>query len=136
MRDDEYRRIFESEERFWWYEGMRAVTASFLDGRLKTNPGARLLDVGCGTGYSIVWLRNHLLESLAFGIDSSPQAAEFWHRRQIDTAGLASADRLPFGDREFDLVTCFDVIYQLDEKPARKAVCEMNRVLKPGGILF
>ena len=55
MRDDEYRRIFDSEERFWWYEGMRAVTASFLDGRLKSNPGVRLLDVGCGTGYSIAW---------------------------------------------------------------------------------
>jgi len=136
MRDDEYRRIFDSEERFWWYEGMRAVTASFLDGRLKSNPGVRLLDVGCGTGYSIAWLRKHLHASQAFGIDSSPQAAELWHLRRIDTAGLASADRLPFGDGEFDLVTCFDVIYQLDEKSAREAVCEMSRVLKPGGLLF
>jgi SAM-dependent methyltransferase len=136
MRDDEYRRIFECEERFWWYEGMRAVTASFLDGRLKSDPAPRLLDVGCGTGYSIVWLRKHLLSSQAFGIDSSPQAAEFWHQRRINTAGLASADKLPFGDGEFDLVTCFDVIYQLDDKSAREAVCEMNRVLKPGGILF
>jgi len=136
MRDDEYRRIFNSEERFWWYAGMRAVTASLLDGRLKGKPDARLLDVGCGTGYSIVWLREHLHLSQAFGIDTSPQAAEFWRLRQIDTASLASTDRLPFGEGEFDLVTCFDVIYQLDGKPAREAVCEMNRVLKPGGLLF
>jgi len=135
MRDDEYRRIFENEERFWWYEGMRTVTASFLDARLKSNP-ARLLDVGCGTGYSMVWLRKHLVDSQTFGIDSSPQAAEFWRVRGIDTAGLASVDRLPFGDVEFDLVTCFDVIYQLDDKPAWEAVCEMNRVLKRGGFLF
>ena len=136
MRDDEYRRIFDSEERFWWYQGMRAVTASFLNGRLKSDPSARLLDVGCGTGYSIVWLREHLCASQAFGVDSSPHAAELWHLRRIDTAGMASADRLPFSDGEFDLVTCFDVIYQLDEKPAREAFREMNRVLKPGGLLF
>src|SRR5215467_928489 len=136
MRDDEYRRIFDSEERFWWYEGMRAITASFLDGRLSSNPEPRLLDVGCGTGYSIAWLRKHLPASKAFGIDSSPKAAELWRLRQIDTAGLASADRLPFGDTEFDLVTCFDVIYQLDERPAREAFREMHRVLKPGGLVF
>ena len=136
MRDDEYRRIFDNEERFWWYEGMRAITTSFLDRRLKRNPGPRLLDVGCGTGYAITWLRKHLQASQAFGIDSSPEAAKLWELRRIDTAGLGLADRLPFGDDEFDLVTCFDVIYQLDAKPARVAVREMNRVLKPGGLLF
>ena len=30
MRDEEYRAMFELEERLWWYEGMRAVTASLL----------------------------------------------------------------------------------------------------------
>ena len=136
MRDDEYRRIFNNEDRFWWYEGMRAITASLLDGTLKDKAGTRLLDVGCGTGYSIAWLRQYLHLSQAFGIDMSAQAAEFWRLRRIDTAGLGSADRLPFGESQFDLVTCFDVIYQLDEKRARDALCEMNRVLKPGGLLF
>jgi len=34
------------------------------------------------------------------------------------------------------VVTCFDVIYQLNDERASAAVSEMRRVLKPGGLLF
>ena len=46
---DYYRRIFEDEERHWWYRGMLSITAALLGERL-TRPGQRLLDAGCGTG--------------------------------------------------------------------------------------
>src|SRR5262249_39642843 len=49
---------------------------------------------------------------------------------------VASVAGLPFSDRKFDLVTCFDVIYQLDTEVAGRAVSEIHRTLKPGGILF
>jgi len=134
MRDEEYRAMFDLEERLWWYRGMRSITASLLDEDV--SGGARLLDVGCGTGYSVVWLRDRYNLSRICGVDLSSLAAVFWRARNIDTVALASADKLPFGENEFDLVTCFDVIYQLDVERAAEAVSEMNRVLKPGGLLF
>jgi SAM-dependent methyltransferase len=136
MRDDEYRAMFDLEERLWWYAGMRAITATLLDRELAQRGPLRLLDVGCGTGFSLCWLRERFKSEQAFGVDLSPHAAELWRLRDLDTVAIASADGLPFGANEFDLVTCFDVIYQLDAQGARAAVAEAYRVLKPGGWLF
>jgi SAM-dependent methyltransferase len=136
MRDEEYRAMFELEERLWWYEGMRAITASMLSPELRETNDQRLLDLGCGTGYSLVWLQERFKFFEVYGVDLSPHAAEFWHARGLSTVALASADKLPFRESEFDLVTCFDVIYQLDDERASTAVREIHRVLKPGGLLF
>jgi SAM-dependent methyltransferase len=136
MRDEEYRAMFELEERLWWYQGMRAVTTSLLVPRLAEKTNQRLLDIGCGTGYSLVWLRERFKFAEACGIDLSPHAAEFWQARGLDAVALASADKLPFRGGAFDLVTCFDVIYQLNDERASAAIREIHRVLRPGGLLF
>lgn len=128
--------MFDLEERLWWYEGMRGITASLLGPALAEKKNQRLLDLGCGTGYSLVWLRERFKFAEAAGVDLSQHAAAFWHARGLDTVALATADKLPFGENEFDLVTCFDVIYQLNDERASAAVSEMHRVLKPGGLLF
>jgi SAM-dependent methyltransferase len=136
LQSEEYRRMFELEDRLWWYDGMRAVTAAILDRHLKKSENLRLLDVGCGTGYGLAWLRKSLRAESAFGVDLSMHAAEFWRARGLDTGAIAAADRLPFVAGAFDLVTCFDVIYQLDNDEARRAIAEIRRVLKPAGLLF
>lgn len=136
MRDDEYRAMYDLEERLWWYAGMRAITASILDREFARQSNPRLLDVGCGTGFSLCWLRERYKSEHAFGVDLSPHAAELWRLRDLDTVAIASATGLPFSANEFDLVTCFDVIYQLDAGGARAAITEAHRVLRPGGWLF
>jgi ubiquinone/menaquinone biosynthesis C-methylase UbiE len=136
MREDEYRAMFDLEERLWWYEGMRGITASLLGPALEGKKNQQLLDLGCGTGYSLVWLRDRFNFAEGYGVDLSQHAAAFWHERKLDTVALASADKLPFPDNSFDLVTCFDVIYQLNDERASAAVSEMHRVLKPRGLLF
>lgn len=128
--------MFELEERLWWYEGMRAVTAQILGRGVADGRPSIALDVGCGTGYSILWLRERFGIKEAFGVDASPRAAELWKLRGIDSAAVALAELLPFGSDQFDLVTCFDVIYQLSEEKARAAISEIGRVLRPGGLLF
>jgi SAM-dependent methyltransferase len=136
MRDDEYRAMFELEEHLWWYDGMRTVTASLLGPALIEKKALRLLDVGCGTGYTLSWLRDRFKIGEVYGIDLSPHAAAFWRARALSTVALASVAKLPFGGCEFDLATCFDVIYQLNDEQASAAVTEIYRVLKPGGLLL
>ena len=128
--------MFELEERLWWYDGMRAVTASMLGDSMKSLKNIRLLDVGCGTGFSMMWLRERFGTTSEFGVDSSEHAAEFWRKRGLKTIAIAGADALPFPAGEFDLVTCFDVVYQLETQTAGEALAEMSRVLKRGGLLF
>lgn len=128
--------MFDLEERLWWYHGMRAITGSLLGPVLAGKENQRMLDLGCGTGYSCVWFRERFKLETAYGVDVSSHAAEFWHARGLDTVALATADKLPFKENEFDLVTCFDVIYQLNDERASAAISEIHRVLRPGGLLF
>lgn len=136
MREEEYLAMFEVEERLWWYEGMRAITSAMLDDSAAALRNGRMLDVGCGTGFSMMWLRGQFESNGAFGVDVSEHAIEFWRKRGLDTVTVARTGALPFSANEFDLVTCFDVVYQLEAPAAREAIAEMNRVLKRGGLLF
>ena len=105
MRHEEYRAMFDLEDRLWWYEGMRAVTASILDPFLSATSNLRLLDVGCGTGYSLKWLGERLGTQATFGVDVSPHAAVFWKERGLDNAAVASVHQLPLASDAFDLDT-------------------------------
>ena len=136
MREDEYRGMYELERSLWWYQGMREITASLLREKLNGTKSLRLLDVGCGTGFSMKWLREQLNTEAVFGVDLFYEAAELWKLNNIHTAAVSSIEALPFPDSEFDLVTCFDVIYQLSIKDATQAVKEIARVLKPGGFFY
>lgn len=136
MRAEEYRAMFDLEDRLWWYAGMRAITASILEPHLRGTPNISILDIGCGTGYSLAWMNERFITENIFGLDSSPNAARFWRERDIDTSVMASATQLPFTSDRFDLITCFDVIYQFTEEDARLALSEMYRCLRRGGLLF
>ena len=128
--------MFQLEDRLWWYSGMRSIAGALLESGPRGFDGSTHLDVGCGTGYSMLWLRRKLKTKLSFGVDLSPIAAELWKVRGIDTATRASADALPFMTGKIDLLTCFDVLYQLEDDRVLEALSEFKRVLKPSGWLL
>jgi len=136
MRDDEYQAMYDLEQTLWWYWGMRKITRAIIGDNLTRERGIRFLDAGCGTGHSITWLQREFDSEGGFGVDLSKIAASFWRKVGVSTAAVSSISELPYCSGVFDLVTCFDVIYQLDAAGAAAAVCEMARVLKPGGLLY
>jgi SAM-dependent methyltransferase len=136
MRDDEYQAMFDLERTLWWYQGMRKITRAIIGDNLRTNSEFRFLDIGCGTGYSVSWLKDELRSDAGFGVDISKIAATFWSKQGLSTAAVSTVCELPYCSGVFDLVTCFDVIYQLDSGRAGAAAGEIARVLKPGGWLY
>lgn len=93
--------------------------------------GIRLLDVGCGTGHHLENLRSRGY-SVA-GVDGSEEMLQ--HARTNNPGveiKLADVEQLPFESASFDYLICIEVLRYLPSMT--KAVGEMARVLKPGGV--
>jgi ubiquinone/menaquinone biosynthesis C-methylase UbiE len=103
----------------------------------KPNPRWKALDVATGTGHTAFALAPHV--SHVVGTDLTPEmlaeAGMLRARNQVNNVvfGVADVHRLPFEAGRFDLVTSRRAPHHFSD--IRKALGEMNRVLKPGGRL-
>jgi SAM-dependent methyltransferase len=100
--------------------------------------GARVLDVGCGSGGLLLDLvRYGARMDLLAGVDLMPGRIAV-ARDRLPTADLrrVSATDLPFDDGRFDLV-CQCVVFSslLDRQAARRVAAEMRRVLRTDGLI-
>ncbi len=138
MRDEDYRDLYELEENFWWFAGMREITSALLDSFCRpASADRRVLDAGCGTGGMLDWLARYAGRERVFGIDYSGTALDYSRARGHARLAQASVTHLPFADAQFDLVTSFDVLVQVPGAGADEvAMREMNRVLRDDGIAF
>jgi SAM-dependent methyltransferase len=136
MQTEDYEDLYQLEETLWWFTGMREIAASLLDGFFSKGDNS-ILDIGCGTGGNLEWLARYSSAGKIYGIDLVPRALEFCRLRNHRLLAQASATALPFADEVFDLITSFDVLVQIPGEGADdRAMLEMNRVLRPGGIAF
>ncbi|MDT7689655.1 MAG: hypothetical protein QOE46_2414 [Acidobacteriota bacterium] len=137
MRAQDYADLYALEESYWWFLGMREVTAALLDPLCPPGRARDILDAGCGTGGMLSWLTRYAGGGRIAGIDISPDALDFCRARGQRDVAQASVTALPFADSTFDLVTSFDVLVQLPgEGSDELAMREMFRVLRPGGVVF
>jgi SAM-dependent methyltransferase len=91
---------------------------------------ARVLDIGCGTGYGTAELAQRARS--ATGIDISADAIVY-ARQHYPTAAFvaASATSVPFPAASFDLITAFEVIEHLENW--HELLIEVRRLLHPNG---
>jgi SAM-dependent methyltransferase len=137
MRFEDFAQLYALEEDFWWFVGMREITASLLDPILAAGQDRRILDAGCGAGINLIWLKRYAGGGLVVGVDLDSGALDFCRARGHGELVQASTTALPFGDETFDLVTSFDVLVQLPGEGAdERALAEMYRVLRPRGVCF
>ncbi len=99
----------------------------------------RLLDVACGTGRTLAQIACAHPRLRLYGLDLSPYYLQVARRVLADVPDVSliaeNAERLPFRSGYFDVVTSVFLFHELP-RPARRAVlAEMQRVLRPGGLL-
>jgi SAM-dependent methyltransferase len=131
-----YQRLHDIEQAHGWSRGMRTLAAALLDPIAATRTSWRILDVGCGTGAMLTWLRR-FPEARIVGLDLSADALRFCQSEASRPLVQASALELPFSDGSFDLVVSTDVLQHLPNPDgARTALQETFRVLDCGGRVF
>jgi ubiquinone/menaquinone biosynthesis C-methylase UbiE len=98
-------------------------------------PGARVVDVGFGGGYTLERLAPLVRPERVAGVEISKAMIAAVRARGGDACDLHVADAaaLPFADASFDRVLSVNTIYFWPD-PGR-VLAEMHRVLKPGGRL-
>lgn len=99
--------------------------------------GWTMLDIGCGGGATLQRLTKRSKGSMVYGIDISEESvakaanvnAAVLNKQVFVTQG--SAEKLPYEDWKFDLVTAVETVYFWPNLP--HCLQEVRRVLKPGG---
>jgi len=119
-------------DKLWWRRTARTFTT------ILSRPGAKVLDLCCGTGDMAFALRRESAQAHISGVD-------FSHAMLVRAASKSAADRsikpvpwveadalqLPFPDESFDLVTSAFGFRNLADYDA--GLREIHRVLRPSG---
>ncbi len=118
-------------------ENKQKVSAILTEIRKAVEPGvkgrARLLDMGCGTGF-LIGLADPIFDEI-HGVDITPAMLE-----KIDTSSgritlhNAPAEHTPFEQDTFDVVTAYSFMDHLHA--LEPFLVEVHRVLRPGGVFY
>lgn len=115
-----------------WSRKVAPIFADWLD----APPGARWIDIGCGTGVLTSALLAGCAPSMVVGVDSAPALLQTARARITDRRASfrqGDAQALPAGDGVFDAAVSGLVLNFVPDRMG--AVREMVRVVKPDGIV-
>ena len=104
---------------------------------VEIHDGWTMLDIGCGGGATLRRLLKRSKGARVYGIDISEESvakarkvnASVLDRQVFVTQG--SAEKLPYDDNKFDLVTAVETVYFWPDLP--NCLKEVRRVVKSGG---
>jgi ubiquinone/menaquinone biosynthesis C-methylase UbiE len=97
----------------------------------------RLIDIGCGTGRFLDFVKQAWPRLLATGLEMSEaygrESKRHLRRRSRIGFVVGDATRIPVPDNSHDAVTSIFMFHELPPKVRRDAFREFARILKPGG---
>lgn len=126
------------QKNFMWHPDTIALLAKWLDFK----QGQTVVDVGCGLGYlGMIYWPFFGRRGSYLGVDISPalvhksaRSARQWAIGGKATFKSGDAYALPLPDNFADVVMCQTLMIHLGDP--KRALAEMVRVAKPGGLVF
>jgi len=129
MEREVYDQMARIDRVHWWYVARREILAALIGRRIRPPAGARILEVGCGTGHNLEMLQRFGAVD-AIEVDAAARAmASARLGRDVMDAPLPALEGVE--DGAYDLIAMLDVLEHLDDR--RDALVNLARKLKPGG---
>lgn len=124
-----YDRMAEHDSTHWWYTARRDILHDYVTRYAALPKGARILEIGCGTGHNLPMLQQ-FGEVDAIEIDDAARAIA--SQRLGKPASAAPLPELPGVERgSYDMIAVLDVVEHIKDDVA--ALQAMKDCLKPGG---
>jgi len=103
--------------------------------KLVLNKNAKILDVGCGSGYFLKYFYQQGFKNL-YGVEPDKDLIKMIPQG-IANVKEGISQNTEFKDKEFDVVFIYGVMHHLDGlNDYEQTISEVSRVLKNGGYLF
>jgi ubiquinone/menaquinone biosynthesis C-methylase UbiE len=101
------------------------------------SPGLKILDFGCGTGTTEIYLRLLFPQAEITGLDASAESIRIAGQHDLKAVSFvhSNSTRVPFVDGHFDLIYTNGTFHHIpaEERPA--VLAELARILKPSGMI-
>jgi SAM-dependent methyltransferase len=134
--EEEFRMMFEAEEKLWWYRVLHEKILAEIQTKFGQNKDITILDIGCGTGGLLTFLRTNQYAHIQ-GIDYSDYSIHFSKSRNLNVQKMSIDDlNTRFQNQQFDVIICNDVFYCLDKSQIINALQNISNLLKPNGIFL
>ncbi len=112
------------------YDGRWKSVVGRMRERYKLADNAAILDIGCGKGFMLNDFKELLPGATVAGIDVSEYAIGNAMPSVKPFLKIASAEKLPYPDKSFDLVISINSIHNLPLERLKTALREINRVCR------
>ncbi|HEX8653912.1 MAG TPA: class I SAM-dependent methyltransferase [Allosphingosinicella sp.] len=127
-----YERMAEIDGRHWWYRARREILEKLIRTRVQPPPGARILEIGCGTGHNLDMLGRF---GTVDAVEMDDAARDIASDRLGRPARMATLPELQGVVRgAYDLVALLDVLEHVEDD--RASLVSIAERLRPGGKLL
>ncbi len=116
---------------YFWFKGKTDLIHTFMKKKCGGKTDLKILNIGAGTGDDLKILSQF---GKNYCIDIDEQALNYIDPTLCEEKRQADACALPYEDAMFDVVISCDCFEHINDD--KKAISEVHRVLKPGGLLL
>ncbi|PIN81090.1 hypothetical protein COV13_02280 [Candidatus Woesearchaeota archaeon CG10_big_fil_rev_8_21_14_0_10_32_9] len=128
-------KALETRKSFWRNQENRINAEEEFCKLLQLTGTEKILDVGCGYGDMLGYIKAKYTKTTLVGIDNSENMIKTARSKYNNIAfEVADVQKLPFKDKTFDVVIAKHMLYHVTN--IKKAFKEIHRVLKPEGRLI
>ena len=133
---EEYIKMSVFERNHWWYKTLRYSIYKVILDSFNKNKNISILDAGCGTGGTLLYLNNKGYHNI-YGFDISNYAVEICKKRKLNVfhEDIRNIDKY-FNADSIDIIICSDILYFLNFDEIKKVLQHFFTILKNNGIVI